>query len=166
MGKLISSIATILSASFVLAIATPTVAQTSISSQQNINTDIELLRTDVRAAKSDIIARTLNLTEAQSAAFWPVYRGYEYEFSRIIDQKIELIRIYTRNYDNLPEDKAKQLVEKSFQLDDQTTNLKRKYFKEFRKVLPLNTVARFFQIENQIDRLIELQITSELPLVK
>jgi hypothetical protein len=44
--------------------------------------------------------------------------------------------------------------------------LKKKYFKKFDKVLPSKTVAKFFQLENQINLLIDLQIASELPFIK
>ena len=38
--------------------------------------------------------------------------------------------------------------------------LKKKYFKGFDRVLPSKTVATFFQLENQIDLIIDLQIAA------
>ena len=43
---------------------------------------------------------------------------------------------------------------------------KRHYFKKLSKALSPKTAAKFFPVENQIQMLIDLQIVSELPLVK
>jgi len=53
-----------------------------------------------------------------------------------------------------------------FKLEGKRTKLKKKYFKKLDRVLPSKTVAKFFQLENQILLLIDLQIASELPLIK
>ncbi len=39
-------------------------------------------------------------------------------------------------------------------------------FKKFSKALSPKTAAKFFQVENQIQMLIDLKIASELPLAK
>jgi hypothetical protein len=37
---------------------------------------IQSLRSDVQADKNDIILGTMQFTDAESTAFWPVYRDY------------------------------------------------------------------------------------------
>jgi len=66
----------------------------------------------------------------------------------------------------MTDEKAKELVDRALRLEGKRTKLKKKYFKKFDKVLPSKTVAKFFQLENQINLLIDLQIASELPLIK
>jgi hypothetical protein len=39
--------------------------------------------------------------------------------------------------------------------------LKRKYVKEFEKLMPANRVAKFFQVDNRLDLLMNLQIASQ-----
>ena len=41
----------------------------------------------------------------------------------------------------------------------------RKYLKRFQKILPPNKVARFFQLENKLDAVIDFELASEIPLV-
>ncbi len=58
----------------------------------DVNSEIELLRADVRAEKMAIIAKHMNFTEDQSQAFWPctgISRARE-DF----DDKIALIKDY------------------------------------------------------------------------
>ena len=52
-------------------------AQTAeVTSKRLTDSDIQLLRSDVQAGKNQIIADTMQFTDTESAAFWPVYRDY------------------------------------------------------------------------------------------
>ena len=53
---------------------------------------LEMLRADVRTQKVAAITQVLDLTDAESEAFWPVYREYELELSKIADKRIALSR--------------------------------------------------------------------------
>ena len=46
------------------------------------------------------------------------------------------------------------------------SKLNESYYKKFAKVLTPTRAAKYMQIENQIQMLIDLSIASELPLVK
>ena len=61
---------------------------------------------------------------------------------------------------------AADLANRAFDLESQRTELKRKYFRKFARVVPPLKAARFFQIENQINMAIDLQIAASLPLIK
>ena len=131
-----------------------------------IDAYIELLRSDARTQKVAVITEALQLTDEESTAFWPVHRDYELELSEIIDDRIALIKDYAQNYDNLTNEKAKELARKVFALEKRRTKLKKKYFKKFEKAVSAIIAAKFIQVENQINLLIDLQIAIELPLIK
>ena len=131
----------------------------------SVDSDLELLRADARAKKVELIKELIQLTEEESAAFWPVYKKYEAELKRIYDARSELIRDYVEHFDKLDDEKAKELVETSFELEEKMTSLKKQYFKEFEEVLPLVTVAKFFQLEHRINLMIDSEIASQLPLI-
>lgn len=127
---------------------------------------IELLRSDVKAKKVAIVTEVMHFTDEEAKVFWPVYREYELELAKIGDARIELIKDYARNYETMTDEKAKELIQRALKLEERRTKLKKNYFKKFDKVLPSRAVAKFFQLENQINLLIDLQIASELPLIK
>jgi len=127
---------------------------------------IELLRSDIKTKKVAIITEVMQFIDEEARAFWPVYREYDLELSKIGDARIELIKDYARNYETMTDEKAKELIQRALKLQERRTKLKKKYFKKFDKVLPSKPVAKFFQLENQINLLIDLQIASELPLIK
>ena len=127
---------------------------------------IELLRSDVKTRKVAIITKVMQFTDEEANAFWPVHREYEFELTKLGDGKLELIKDYAQNYETMTDEKAEELIKGVFKLEGKRTKLKKKYFKKFDKVLPSKTVAKFFQLENQILLLIDLQIASQLPLIK
>ncbi len=133
---------------------------------KGVDAYVELLKSDVRTQKVAIITEVMQFTAEESSAFWPVHREYDLELSGIIDDRIELIQDYVQNYDNLTDKKARELVNKVFALEKRRTKLKKKYFWKIERALSATIAAKFIQVENQISLLIDLQIASELPLIK
>ena len=138
----------------------------TVSYGEGVDDYIQLLRSDVRTQKAVIITKAMQFTDEESSAFWPVYREYEHELSKIFDDRIELIQDYAQNFYNLTDDESKELAKKAFAMEKRITKLKKKYFKKITKALSANMAARFIQVENRINLLIDLQIASVLPLIK
>jgi hypothetical protein len=59
-----------------------------------------------------------------------------------------------------------ELAQRMMMLDDQRLALRRKYYEALKKVLPTVLVVRFFQLDSQIQMLIDLQIASNLPIIE
>jgi len=127
---------------------------------------VELLRTDIKAQKVQIITEAMQFAPEEAAIFWPVYRNYDFELNTINDERLELIRDYAAKYETLTDDEAEDLVNRRIKLDEDRTSLRKKFFKQFGRVLPYKTVARFFQVETQLNLLLDLQIASALPLIR
>lgn len=138
----------------------------SISASAHIDGYIQALRSDLGKDKVQIVAETMRFSEAEAAAFWPIYRNYQAEVSQLNDQGIALLKDYAEHFSNMPAATAKQLAERSFALEQQKTDLKRKYFKLFEKAMPANRVAKFFQVDHRLDLLVGLQIASQVPLME
>ncbi len=139
----------------------------TIAYGQDVNAYIELLRSaDIKTRKIEVIKEVMDFTEEESSAFWPVYRKYEFEIEKIFDEKIDLIKDYVQNYDNLTDKKASELAMKTFELQKRRTKLMKKYFKRFERVLPSTTAAKFLMIERSINLMRDVQIISNLPLIK
>jgi len=126
---------------------------------------IELMRKDVRAGKADIVGKTMAFDAAQAAAFWPLYKQYETERQALGNERLAVIQDLAEHFDTLNDAKAKGLLERSFAIEDKRLALERKWKDEMLKVLPAKTVARFFQVETRLNNLINLEISSQIPLV-
>ena len=134
----------------------------------NLRTFIELARSDLKTQKALVIAENLPMAEAEAAEFWPLHREYEAELTKVNDQKLALIVRYAKlhNTGTITDQEATKLAKDSFDLETKRTDLKRKYFKKFAKVMPATTATRFFQIENQINLALDLRVAASLPLIK
>lgn len=127
---------------------------------------IELLRSDIRAKKVMIISETMNFTEEQESIFWPVYREYNTEREKIGDEWIKLIKQYIKFYEKMSDETAKVLWKKSVEIEQARLDLEKKYYKKFEKVMTAKMAVKLMQVENQINTLIQIQVDSELPLIK
>ena len=68
----------------------------------NLRAYTELLRSDVRTQKVAILTEVVGFTEAEDKAFWPIYREYDVEMSKLGDERIAVIAEYARNYSISP----------------------------------------------------------------
>jgi len=132
----------------------------------NLTAYAELLRSDVRAQKVAIITEVMHFTDAEDAAFWPIYREYDLEMAKLGDERVALIAEYASNYSNLTDAIAEKLASKALDLEARRQALKSKYFDRFKTALSPRTALRFLQVEHQLLLLIDLQISAALPIVK
>ena len=105
-----------------------------------------------------------DLVEVQAVA--DVIVGADRLRIELNDLKLALIEQYAATYENMTDKQASDLAKKSFDLEEKKTDLKRQYFKKFAKVIPAKKAARFFQIDNQLNMALDLQVAAALPLIK
>ena len=127
---------------------------------------IELARKDIALQKAALIADNMTFTDSEAAEFWPIYREYESELYTINSRKLNLVRKFLPSSQNLTDDQAKSLAKEAFDVDEQRVTLKKKYFSRFQEAIPATKAARFFQIENQLNMVLDLRLAASLPLIK
>lgn len=132
----------------------------------DLDSYLGLVRADLRTQKRGIVTASMDLTEKEAQGFWPVYDNYERDVMKLGDKKLALIKSFADKYETLDDAQAKDLSMKSFELQKKRAALKEKYFAEFAKVIPARKAARFFQVDNRIDLLVDIQISKEIPLAK
>jgi hypothetical protein len=138
----------------------------SDTQEQNIDTYADLLRQDVQKQKVAIVSQLMQLSPEQAAAFWPVYNEYATELKALGDLRVQGIKEYAANYNSLSDEKATELAKMRFEYEEKLVALKKKYFQRLSKALTPKLAARFFQIENQLLDVLDLQVASSLPIVQ
>ena len=141
---------------------TPSVTDTQ---QNNIQEYIELLRSNVRQQKDEIMGAMMGLDVDQSAKFWPIYGEYDAELTKLNNLRVANIQDYARNYDQMTDAKADELAQNAFNYRRQRSELLVKYYGRVKDSLGAVEAARFLQIEDQLLAIIDLQIASALPIV-
>lgn len=163
------SFGTIWAIAFV-AIALPAAGQqkpaASETREANIKTYVELLRKDIKTSKVAILSELMNLSPEEAAKFWPVYNEFDRALTTLGDEKVSLIRQYAQNYSAMTPPVATKLALGALDLEDRRTQLKRQYFLRLSQVLNPIIAARYLQIENQLEKIFDLQVASSLPIVE
>jgi hypothetical protein len=123
----------------------------------------DILKSDIRAAKEDLMKKALKLSEKEYAVFLPVYREYQAELSAWRDKKAALTKEYIKNMETMTEAQAKALSIKAIALDEEKTRLKKKYFAKIEKELSSIPAIKYLQTESALANLEELQDSAGLP---
>ena len=133
----------------------------AISDQQ-----LALLRRDIRSIKKQLIAANLTLTDSEATKFWQVYEQYSVETGKINDTRTAIIKEYSDEYGALTDAQADNLIRRWLDTDIEQTKLRQRYVPIFRTVLPGKKAATFFQLDRRISTMIDVQLTSQLPLAQ
>jgi len=149
-----------------IAVCQTGLTQTQTPAHSDIEGYIALMRSDVQAKKVDIIRQNLTLTEEQGKKFWPLQRSYANELATLADERVNVIREYAENWETLSDSSAKTLGNRMLDYQSKRVDLRKKYFDRMTKDLSATIAAKFFQIEMTLEDLIDLGISSSVPLVK
>lgn len=133
---------------------------------QDSDSYIETLKSELKTGKKTIVSETMTFTDQQAAVFWPIYGEFEKALDELNNERIANIKDFAANYDNLNDEKAAELIKKSFDFLNDRLDLNEEYYNKFAEVLSPTVAAKFIQLEHQIQLLGDLTIASNLPLVK
>jgi hypothetical protein len=128
---------------------------------------IKMLKENLKAQKKDIVTEEMKtFTPEEAKRFWPIYDAYNTELEKFVDARLAVMKAYIDDYDTLTDAQATELLNRRFNIQKQRNALDDKYRKQFETALSPKRLVRFYQIEHQLQLLIELQATSSLPLAK
>jgi hypothetical protein len=138
----------------------------NMTEEQVNDANIQLMRQDIRSERKKVVAANMPLTETEATKFWPVYDRYVGETIKVNDVRFALLKEYAKNYNTTTDEQADSFIKRWLALDQDNTQLRLKYIPEFEKVISHKKTAMFFQIDRRVSMMIELQLASQVPLVK
>ena len=128
--------------------------------------DLDLMRKDLRSKRKQLIASNLQMTDSEATKFWPVYDQYVSELIGINDKKFGLIQDYADNFGKLTNEQSLSFIRQWLDADIATAQLRQKYVPIVSKILDGRKSATFFQLDRRIAMMLELQVSSQMPLVQ
>ena len=143
-------------------LAAPAMAQTAGT------TNMDILRQKIKADKKLVVAENLKLTDAEGAAFWPVYDAYQKDLQAINQRMTAAILAYADAYNKGPvtNEVAKKLLDEAVAIDEAEVKLKSAAVPKILAVLPATKAARYIQIENKIRAVVRYELAANIPLVE
>ena len=133
--------------------------------EKNVKEYVELLRTDVRQQKAQILGAVMQFDVDQAAKFWPIYNDYDAELTKLNNLRLANIQEYAKHYSDLTDAKADELIQKALDYRKQRADLLAKCYGKVKASLGAVEAARFLQVEDQLLLIIDLQIQSSLPII-
>ncbi len=130
-----------------------------------LRTELAVGRAEIQANRQAIVANALSLSAQESEKFWPLYREFQTEMAKVNDRLANLIIEFTEAYPNQSADEAEGQIEEILKIQTAQLKVKRKYLPKFKKILPLIKVARYYQLENKLDAVINLELAKTIPLI-
>jgi hypothetical protein len=127
--------------------------------------DIELLRQDIRDQRKQLVAMNLPLTADEATKFWPVFDQYRKDAIKPNDERWAVIKEYAAQYDTMTDAEANSLMKRANAVDEQLLALRMRYVPLFEKVISPKKTALFYQIDRRVDLLVNLQLSSVIPMV-
>jgi len=141
------------------------VAQRETATGVNVDTDVVLLRRDLRSDKKQLIALNLPLTETEATKFWPVYDQYAADMAKHNDEFYMLIKKYAENQKTITDAEAANMIKRWAEIQVELSQTRQKYIPIVEKVIPPRKAALFFQIDRRLYALMDLQTAALLPLI-
>jgi hypothetical protein len=128
---------------------------------------VQLLKHDLQAEKKDMIKKGMQtFTDEEAKRFWPIYDAYSAELGKFMEARVALIKAYADDYDTMTDAKAQELLDRRFEQIKLRAKLDEKYRPQFATALSPRRLVRFWQIEHELQSLIEVRAITQIPKMK
>jgi Spy/CpxP family protein refolding chaperone len=139
----------------------PASAQTA-----NAIDEAEVLISQIQTDKRAIVLKTLALTDAQVAAFTPIYDQYQAEMKVLFERGAAVLDKFAANFGSMTDEAAGAILKESLKIRDDRNAVMRKYVKKMDKVLPTTKVLQWAQVENKLNTLLDMQAAMIVPIAQ
>jgi len=145
---------------FLLAVllATPAAAQDPSVS--------EVALAAISLERKAIVADRMQLTEEEGEEFWPIYNDYLSKHQDLTKRLGELVRQLAREFETLDDETTNDLLERYHEFREGRLELRWKTTKKLRKKIGAKRAGRFYQLENKLDTLADMDLVKTVPLVE
>jgi Spy/CpxP family protein refolding chaperone len=129
-------------------------------------TDMNALRTAVRADKKAFVTSMLQLTDAEAKKFWPIYDAYQRDLD-LTNRRRNLVIVDVVGANKPISDLyAKNLATELLAADEAEIKSRRTMQNKVMRALPDKKAARYLQLESKIRAFQDYDIAVGIPLVK
>lgn len=146
--------------------ADPKMAQTAEKTTNAAAAEIAQVRADIQKDRNAIVGAAMDLTDAQAGPFWELYAQYRAARKPAADRIVGLITEYAKTAATMTDEQAGKLVDEMAAIQKTEAATKAEWVAKFKQKLPGKVVARFFQVDNKLDAIVNFQLASEIPLVR
>lgn len=130
--------------------------------QEDKKIDLNHILTEKKA----IIKETIQFTEQEDKAFWPLYDEYMKTYTKLFKRRADLEKRLFEDNEAISEGHAKTIVDEHFAIVSDSLKVKLSMVKKLRKILPEIKVLKFFQLEEKIEAGFLYYLAEAQPLIE
>jgi len=129
--------------------------------------EIKLSRQIVSNQRNDLVLKNMGLSVMEEKSFFGTYNAYRDEMKPLLDQEIKLLTDYADTYvkNNLKDEQALKFATTFLELKSKKIALRLKFVDKFKKSMSPKHIARFIQLENKLDAIMNYDFARKVPLV-
>lgn len=127
---------------------------------------LEMLKHDIREAKTEVMTNTMKFSAADAAAFWPVYKAYQDEARKLADSRVELIKEYAAAYWSITNTQAADLATRWLDYQKKRGDMTAKLYEDLAEALSPAQALKAVQLEYRLNLILDSQIANELPMLE
>ena len=105
----------------------------------------------------------MKLSPAESAKFWTMYEEYELFRSEISDRRADNIQQYVKNFSNITEAKADEILKNTFETNDELAKLWQITYKTMSKELSAKIAGQFTYLEMYFEAIGRQKLAEAIP---
>lgn len=109
-------------------------------------------RQKIKALKAAHITSELNLTSSEAEKFWPVYNTSEKKYQQLRHESRQLRRKLKEGFDEISENEAKEVLQKSIDLQNKMHQERNKLTADLIKFLPAKKIILLKKAEEDFTR--------------
>ena len=139
-------------------------ADVTMAQSTNARDDMQLLISQIQTDKRAVVLSSMQMTDAEVAAFTPVYDNYQADMKKLFEEAVAMLNKFAANYGSMTDDAAKDILKDWLKLRDERNATMKKYAKQMGRVLPPTKVLQWVQIENKLNAVLDVQAASVIPV--
>ena len=143
---------------FLLAIGFQSFSQVS-------STEQELIKSYFKLTKMAIVENAMVLSEKDGAIFWPLFKQYDVEASKLNQFRIDYLTDYVAQVENITDEQVDEFLKQSNSYNKKMVSLKSKYYKLMKKELSSKVAIRFMLVEEYIQTAVKYELLETLPWI-
>lgn len=145
-----------------LVAALAVLAATTVLAQQDRS--MGLTRAVIQSERRAIVEAAVKPAPNQAEAFWKVYWEYRGQVSALGDRMVALIEEFAKAEASLNDQQAERMTAESLAIQKEAAELKERYTRKLKDILLPKQIARWVQVENKLDAVINYEIAAAIPL--
>lgn len=135
------------------------------SFSQGANTEQELIKSYFKLTKMALVEDAMALSEENGKIFWPLYKQYDAEASKLNQFRIDYLNDYVEQVENITDEQVDAFLKQANTFNKKMAALKTKYYKLMKKELSSKVAIRFMLVEEYIQTAVKYELLETLPWV-